>query len=480
MARFSTSNEGMRLWLVMGPKVLAHQQRTSQRELEPPLDDIDELAIASAQTQTAIKGGWLRTTRPIVLGRGLASNDKCASCHADLMGVKQGEIIGAASAAVDLGPATAAWRHGIWRDAVLAAGATCFALLAIALLLRATVLRPLRQLTLATQRLTSGLLDIDVGYRDRQDEIGTLARSLDIFRMHVLDKVISERKVSHLARHDALTDLPNRSSFNGHLDSALEQHGKSGHRVAVIAIDIDQLKEINEAHGHAAGDEMLKNISRVMTAELGEGEFVARVGGDEFAAVKTFADQESLLRFVARLEASLSAELSIRDAKLRAGGYLGVAVFPTDANTKDELVNRADMALHRAMEEASLPVCFYEARIEEAARHRRRLVEDMKHAIERKELTLVYQAQVSVKTSALTGYEALLRWKSSGARIYPPVRVHSSGRGIRAHYRYRGLGASNGMPGGAQLARRDEGRRESVTDTTFGFGSRRTYSRHSA
>jgi diguanylate cyclase (GGDEF)-like protein len=204
------------------------------------------------------------------------------------------------------------------------------------------------------------------------------------------------------------------------LDRALEQHGKSGQRVAVIAIDIDQLKEINEAHGHAAGDEMLKRISRLMTAELREGEFVARVGGDEFAAIKTFADQDALLRFAARLETALSAEHAIAGSKLSPGGYLGVAVFPTDANTKDELVNRADMALHRAMEQASLPVHFYEADIEEAARHRRRLIEDLKYAIERNELALVYQAQFSVKTSALTGYEALLRWHHPERGPIPP------------------------------------------------------------
>ncbi|MDF3152724.1 EAL domain-containing protein [Mesorhizobium sp. XAP10] len=229
-------------------------------------------------------------------------------------------------------------------------------------------------------------------------------------------------RLQHLALNDALTGLPNRVSFNDRLDHEIDRACEGEDTMtAVIVIDLDRFKEINDLRGHAAGDQALKIVARRLAKLTGEGEFVARLGGDEFAAIKRFKDQKDLLGMVSRLEKSLFEPLRLEDFEIAAGASIGVAVYPRDGADRERLVSNADLAMYRAKGDVTRAVCFYESAMDETARARRALATDLRQAIERDELSLHYQVQTSVQSGATCGYEALLRWTHPVHGMIPPA-----------------------------------------------------------
>ncbi|WP_137930352.1 putative bifunctional diguanylate cyclase/phosphodiesterase [Mesorhizobium comanense] len=234
------------------------------------------------------------------------------------------------------------------------------------------------------------------------------------FASYLIDergRMESFERLQHLALNDALTGLANRVSFNDRLDHEIERVAEDQETMtAVIVIDLDRFKEINDLRGHAAGDQALKIVARRLAKLTGDGEFVARLGGDEFAAIKRFKDQNDLLGFVSRLEKSLFEPLRIDDFEIVTGASIGIAVHPRDGVDRERLVSNADLAMYRAKNDVTRAVCFYESTMDETARARRALATDLRRAIDRGELSLHYQVQTSVPTGATCGYEALLRW----------------------------------------------------------------------
>ncbi|MBZ9998271.1 putative bifunctional diguanylate cyclase/phosphodiesterase [Mesorhizobium sp. BH1-1-4] len=245
------------------------------------------------------------------------------------------------------------------------------------------------------------------------------------FASYLIDergRLESFERLQHLALNDALTGLANRVSFNDRLDHEIGRAREDGDTMtAVIVIDLDRFKEINDLRGHAAGDQALKIIARRLAKLTGDGEFVARLGGDEFAAIKRFRDQNELLGLVSRLEKSLFEPLRIDDFETVTGASIGVAVYPRDGSDRERLVSNADLAMYRAKNDVARAVCFYESAMDETARARRALATDLRQAIERGELTLHYQVQTSVSTGATCGYEALLRWTHPVHGMVPPA-----------------------------------------------------------
>lgn len=220
----------------------------------------------------------------------------------------------------------------------------------------------------------------------------------------------SEKRIAHLAHHDMLTGMPNRSSFNRWLSHEMVIAPSRGEQVALVAIDLDRFKEINDTHGHAIGDQVLRSFADAITKCLDENEIAARLGGDEFALAKRFARETELTDFLSRLETAIAGCVTNSVAALN-GASIGVALYPGDAEDLDSLLNNADLAMYRAKVTLGQSVCFYEAGMDEKARWRRQIASDLRFAIERNELHLLYQEQRSVLDQALTGYEALLRWK---------------------------------------------------------------------
>jgi diguanylate cyclase (GGDEF)-like protein len=245
------------------------------------------------------------------------------------------------------------------------------------------------------------------------------------FASYLIDergRLESFERLQHLALNDALTGLPNRVSFNDRLDHEIDRAREGEETMtAVIVIDLDRFKEINDLRGHAAGDQALKIVARRLAKLTGEGEFVARLGGDEFAAIKRFRDQNDLLGLVSRLEKSLFEPLRLDDFEIAAGASIGVAVYPRDGVDRERLVSNADLAMYRAKNDVTRAVCFYESAMDETARARRALATDLRQAIERGELSLHYQVQTSVPTGATCGYEALLRWTHPVHGMIPPA-----------------------------------------------------------
>jgi diguanylate cyclase (GGDEF)-like protein len=241
---------------------------------------------------------------------------------------------------------------------------------------------------------------------------------------YMIDTDTSEKNLDTLrqmALNDALTGLPNRTNFTDYLANEVERARYDRRQLAVLGIDLDKFKEINDLRGHDAGDQALRIIAERLVDVLKDGEFVARVGGDEFAAVKRFANPHELDDFVARLEAELFRPMQIDDFEVVTGASIGVSVYPQDGDTAARLTGNADLAMYRAKADIARAVCFYEAEMDERTRARRNLGLDLKRAIELKQLHLHYQVQTTVSETEVVGYEALLRWHHPWLGYVPPA-----------------------------------------------------------
>lgn len=220
----------------------------------------------------------------------------------------------------------------------------------------------------------------------------------------------SYEKLLKMAMSDHMTGLPNRYAYMERLDEDLRIATERGEHLAVLGIDLDHFKEINDTHGHKAGDEVLKNISQAFTRNLKQNEFIARLGGDEFAAVKRFEDPYQLEGFIGRLEAALTVSTDYDASVLVAGGSIGIAHYPEHGKTTDELRNNADLAMYRAKLNPSRNVCFYEPSMDEEVRLKRDIAAELARSIDEDRLELHYQPQASTANGRLVGMEALLRW----------------------------------------------------------------------
>ncbi|WP_165900001.1 putative bifunctional diguanylate cyclase/phosphodiesterase [Borborobacter arsenicus] len=215
----------------------------------------------------------------------------------------------------------------------------------------------------------------------------------------------------HAALHDALTGLPNRAFLSANLPAMLERSRMAGMDAAVLMIDLDRFKEINDVHGHHTGDLLLQKLAERFSLLLGAGEMIARVGGDEFVAVKLHVrDKKEVDDFAGRLVACALEPLQQKGSILSVGASVGVGLYPRDCEDAEELIGAADLAMYRAKRSVGDKICYYEASMDEGRRERSALAIELRHAIMRNELELYYQPQFDVPAGRISGYEALLRW----------------------------------------------------------------------
>jgi diguanylate cyclase (GGDEF)-like protein/PAS domain S-box-containing protein len=220
------------------------------------------------------------------------------------------------------------------------------------------------------------------------------------------------RKIQFLAHYDVLTGLPNRVLFNDRLSSALAMSQRSGNRAALLCLDLDGFKMVNDGLGHPAGDRLLVAVGRRLSAELREVDTAARLGGDEFAIVQPLADQPgSAAALARRLVDRLGEPFDLDGHQVRVGASIGVALFPDDASTAEILLRNADLALFRAKQEGRGTFCCFEPEMDQQLRHRRLLEQDLRHALDRGELEVHYQKLCDANSLAVLGYEALCRWR---------------------------------------------------------------------
>ncbi|KQO89164.1 diguanylate phosphodiesterase [Methylobacterium sp. Leaf90] len=220
----------------------------------------------------------------------------------------------------------------------------------------------------------------------------------------------AESQIQFLAHHDALTGLANRASFGKRLDQEMRAADASGRKLAVLCLDLDRFKEVNDLFGHAAGDAMLEAVARIISGELDDTQMMARLGGDEFAVLMPCGGPSEASRLAERiLEAHRSSRADTGGPQIATS--IGVALYPDDAQEQAALLSYADTALYRAKSEGRGTYRFFEARMGIEVRERRVLEHDLRHAVARGEMHLVYQPQTDVGTGAVIGFEALLRWK---------------------------------------------------------------------
>ncbi|MGQ7793704.1 putative bifunctional diguanylate cyclase/phosphodiesterase [Faunimonas sp. B44] len=219
----------------------------------------------------------------------------------------------------------------------------------------------------------------------------------------------SEEQLRHMALHDPLTGLPNRTSFNAHLERLVEECGPRNRRFAVIGIDLDRFKELNDTFGHEAGDRALCALADRMRAFSEGGIVFARVGGDEFFAVAPLPNREALTRIPRAIEALVLTPLPLEENGSAIGASIGVAVFPEDGTDPGTLTRNADLAMYRA--KADGEICFYDTQLGNLVRERRQLAQDLRQAIAADDLSVDYQVQTSIEDGRIIGYEALLRWR---------------------------------------------------------------------
>ncbi|MGY4344784.1 diguanylate cyclase (GGDEF)-like protein [Bradyrhizobium sp. GM7.3] len=238
-----------------------------------------------------------------------------------------------------------------------------------------------------------------------------------VFARRVMRQIEAERTV----RQDSLTHLPNRVAFNETLDAALKRLVLSGEEFAVLLLDLDRFKEVNDKFGHPAGDEFLVQIASRLQRCTRAAEHVARIGGDEFALVMAnLARPEDALEIAERFIAAFDEPFRIEGRQIVGATSVGIVLAPRDGSTQLDIMKNADTALYRAKKAGPGTVCFFEEADDRSSRDRKALQSDLEGAIARDELFLVFQPFLDLGGNRITGFEALLRWQHPQRGLVPP------------------------------------------------------------
>jgi diguanylate cyclase (GGDEF)-like protein len=220
-----------------------------------------------------------------------------------------------------------------------------------------------------------------------------------------------EARVRYMAHHDTLTGVLNRASFNAALADAEQRARDSTEIFAVLCIDLDRFKEVNDALGHAAGDETLCAVARRLQAVVRQFDQVARLGGDEFAILQTGVRRvEDVTTLAQRVVEALAPPHEIAGQRVMGGASVGAAVYGTDGTDSSQLLHKADLALYRAKSNGRGQYSFYDAQTDETLQSRRAMIRDLRDALKTDGLSLNFQPLFDADGTTLTGYEALARW----------------------------------------------------------------------
>jgi diguanylate cyclase (GGDEF)-like protein/PAS domain S-box-containing protein len=233
----------------------------------------------------------------------------------------------------------------------------------------------------------------------------------------------AEEAVKFVALHDALTQLPNRVLFNQRLEQAIAQAQRHGRRLAVMFIDLDRFKVINDTLGHESGDQLLREVAQRLTDNLRAGDIVARLGGDEFVVLLEDVTEAAGIASVAeKLIAALTANFVVADREVHVTASVGISTYPTDAEDQRSLLRFADIAMYRAKEQGRNTFQFYSDQINLHSVERLTLESQLRGALQREELVVHYQPVIHTHTSAIIGMEALVRWNHPSAGLLSPAK----------------------------------------------------------
>lgn len=237
----------------------------------------------------------------------------------------------------------------------------------------------------------------------------------------VVEKVIAERKVNLLAYRDTLTDLPNRLLFADRLDQATIRAERSRTSMALMLIDIDDFKLVNDSFGHDAGDKLIKAVGQLISKSLRRADTIARLGGDEFAVIiEDINGADDAISIADNLTTILEHNVRLDDQETYTSASIGIAIFPEDGDDARTLLKNADTAMFRAKENGRHCFQFYKPEMSVNAMERLDLENSLKAAFENDEFIIHYQPVVDIHKNEVVGVEALLRWQHPDKGIIPP------------------------------------------------------------
>ena len=231
----------------------------------------------------------------------------------------------------------------------------------------------------------------------------------------------NEEIIRYQATHDALTDLPNRSAFDTELEDCLELAARNGEHLAVLFLDLDRFKMVNDTLGHSVGDALLVGLGQRLRTCLRETDIVARMGGDEFILVlRNLSCRDDATRKAGQLLDTIQPPFQIEGHELHVTASIGISMFPDDGMTSEQLLKMADLALYRAKDAGRNRAQLFAPTMDSSVQHQMRLETELRQALEQEQLTLVYQPQVHLESGRLVGVETLARWHHPKLGTIPP------------------------------------------------------------
>jgi diguanylate cyclase (GGDEF)-like protein/PAS domain S-box-containing protein len=236
----------------------------------------------------------------------------------------------------------------------------------------------------------------------------------------ITERQRAEAHIAYLARHDHLTDLPNRVFFREELDKSVRRLRK-GEKFAILCLDLDRFKSVNDSLGHSIGDKLLGAVAGRLAACVEEQDFVARLGGDEFAVIQSnVARPEESGALAGRIIERVGAPYEIEGQQLNVGVSIGIAIAPADGKDADQLLKNADLAMYRVKADGRGSYCFFEAEMDARIQARRALETELRNALNEGQLQLFYQPVVDAASGRVQCFEALLRWFHPRLGAVPP------------------------------------------------------------
>lgn len=244
-----------------------------------------------------------------------------------------------------------------------------------------------------------------------RDEQGVVTHYIGVF-IDITERKQEEERIIRLANYDPLSGLPNRNLLTDRVEQGVAQAERHGSKLAMLFIDLDHFKHINDSLGHDIGDELLKQVAERLKACLRRTDTLARQGGDEFIALVTDIDSESEAGYVAeKMLSACGGGFQVEGHLLHVTPSIGISLCPDDGNTQVQLMRNADLAMYRAKDSGRNRFAFYEEQMNRKAVERLRLENDLRHAIAQQQLMLYYQPKVACGDNRVVGMEALLRWR---------------------------------------------------------------------
>ena len=318
---------------------------------------------------------------------------------------------------------------------VALSGAALLALLLAVLLwfkIDVTITRPLSGITDALTALAEGSLGTRVPETDRSDEIGAMAKAFEVFRANAAELETAhqatrsaQQQADALARHDALTGLPNRRVFAAELGDALARVSSKQVYFSTMLIDLDKFKPVNDVRGHSVGDQVLCEVARRLSAIVERSGTVARLGGDEFALIcRPMSDLQATkidaIAIAARVLEALRLPFDIGGSAVEIGSSIGIACCPLDGTYAEDILRAADLAMYRAKQDGRDTFRFFEQSMDDELRIQVALDESLRRALKTGAIKPFYQPLVDIKEGRVIGFEVLARWSDPEHGNVPP------------------------------------------------------------